>query len=98
MFQAFGRRGKQPIEPDEISMVHGLVKDYGGKRALETECREALEAGNGRPISTDCARCSARTARIAPSVAEDGLQVQRARSLLRAGPLQPTGWRTTSFG
>lgn len=86
MFQAFGRRGKQPIEPDEISMVHGLIKDYCGKRALETECREALEAGNGTPVSTDCARCSARTTRIAPSVAEDGLQF-KGRDLF-GGPVR----------
>lgn len=46
MFQAFDSRGKQPLGPDEISMVHGLVKDYCRERAVELDCQEAREAAN----------------------------------------------------
>lgn len=44
MFRAFDSRGKQPLGPDEISMVHGLVKDYCRERAVELDCSEAREA------------------------------------------------------
>lgn len=67
MFQAFGRRGKQPIEPDEISMVHGLIKDYCGKRALETECRELWEQ-----------RMGDRSAQTAPAAQRERQELLRA--------------------
>lgn len=41
MFQAFDSRGKQPLGPDEISMVHGVIKDYCRERAVEPTCQEA---------------------------------------------------------
>ncbi|MFS2155280.1 MULTISPECIES: acetyltransferase [unclassified Rhizobium] len=44
MFQAFDSRGKQPLGPEEFSMVQGLVKDYCSERSLELACAEAQEA------------------------------------------------------
>lgn len=44
MFQAFGSRGKQPLGPDELSMVQGLIKDYCRERAVEPTCQEAQDA------------------------------------------------------
>ncbi|MFP3546820.1 hypothetical protein SB748_25630 [Rhizobium sp. SIMBA_035] len=44
MVQAFDKRGKQPLGPDEISMIHGLIKDHCRERALEPGGQEAQEA------------------------------------------------------
>lgn len=44
MFQAFDSRGSQPLGPDEVSMVQGLVKEFCEARAVAPDCQEARDA------------------------------------------------------
>jgi len=44
VFQAFDSGGKQPLGPDELSMVHGVLKDYCRERSVELTCQEAQDA------------------------------------------------------
>jgi len=44
MFQVFDSRGKQPLGPEEVSMVQALIRDFCRERAFEPTCPEAQDA------------------------------------------------------
>lgn len=44
MFQAFDSGGKQPLGPDEVLMVQGLVKEFCEAKSIDSGCPEAHAA------------------------------------------------------
>ncbi len=44
MFQAFDSRGKEPLGPEEFSMVRSLLKDYCNERMVDSSGEEARDA------------------------------------------------------
>ncbi|MGO4441620.1 acetyltransferase [Rhizobium sp. RAF56] len=44
MFQAFDKDGQQPLGPDEVSMMQGLITDYCRENSLDRADSAAQEA------------------------------------------------------